>query len=206
MLFLSGYVEKYLDFSCSQIIMNPIEIPFLPGCSGRLLCNGVLNTMKIATANILGIFALLFWSMNVAVTRRLGEVHPFAMPGLSFLAAGILVLVSDRIRGVEGPGKSGADIKFWIFGGGSFVAYLLLYTCGLAFGTGRNVALPLGLVNYFWPSLILVLMPFFSGCVVRWPVLLGGMVLCVVGVGMSLLWGMSFDELEGVVRGNAGAF
>lgn len=158
--------------------------------------------MSIASANTMGVFALLFWSMNVAVTRQLGETHPFAMPGLSLLVSGIVVLAADWIRGVELPWRSGADVRFWIFGGGAFVAYMLLYTCGLTFGTGREVVLPLGLVNYFWPSLTLAMMPFFSRCAVRRRVLLAGMGLCVVGVGMSLLWGISFKELGAVLWGN----
>ena len=162
--------------------------------------------MSIVAANLLGALALLCWSMNIAVTRHLGEAHPFGMPGLSFLVSGIILLAMDRARGRALPWNSDADIRFWLLGGGAFVAYVLLYICGLSFGTSRMVVLPLGLVNYFWPSLILVLMPFFFHHAVRWPVLLAGMALCLAGVGVSLLWGLSPETLAAVLWANRPAF
>lgn len=162
--------------------------------------------MTERTANALGVVSLLFWSMNISVTRHIGEAHPFGLPGLSFVAAGLLVILFDRLRGSPTPWRSGASRLFWLLGGGSFVLYLLLYTSGLTFSPSRAVALPMGLVNYFWPSLILVLMPFFFKARVAWGTLAAGLLLCVAGVGCALLWGMGLNEIALAVGRNLPAF
>lgn len=162
--------------------------------------------MSITLANALGIAALVCWSMNTAVTRHLGEAHPFGMPGLSFSVAGLTLILLDRIRSKPLPWRSDASPKFWYLCGGAFAAYLLLYTSGLTYADSRLVVLPLGLINYFWPSLILVLMPWFFPCRVKWGILVAGALLCVAGVGMSFLWGMPLDGFAGVFAATWPAF
>lgn len=159
-----------------------------------------------AAANALGVLALLFWSMSVSVTRHLGEAHPFGMPGLSYATAGVLLIALDAVRGRPLPWRSDADGKFWLWGGGSFVVYLLVYTTGLSWSDSRMIVLPLGLVNYFWPSLILLLMPFFFSCSVRWRVLGAGAVLCIAGAAAAMLWGMAPAEMAELVGRNWPAF
>ncbi|MCD8349003.1 MAG: EamA family transporter [Planctomycetaceae bacterium] len=154
--------------------------------------------MTMASANFLGVLSLLFWSMNVALTRVIGEAHPLGMPGLSFLAAGIMLIGLDTVKKKPMPWKSDAGPMFWLVGGGAFVIYLVLYALGLSYSDSREVVLPLGLLNYCWPSLMLVMMPFFFAVRVRWPILGAGMVLCVIGVGCSLLWGMSLRQVAAV--------
>ncbi len=151
--------------------------------------------MNAKIANFLGVLALLCWSMNVAVTRHISEAHIFGMPGLSFLTAGLLLIIFDRIRHNALPWQDNAKPWYWLFGGGAFIAYTLLYTSGLSFSATREVVLPLGLVNYFWPSLILLLIPFFFHQSVRWSILAIGLIFCLAGVGCSLLWGMSLVEV-----------
>lgn len=162
--------------------------------------------MNKTSANCLGIFSLACWSMNIAITRTVGEAHPLGMPGLSFLTAGLLLVLFDRVRGKALPWKSDAPARFWFLGGGAFVLYLLSYTGGLSYSDSRDLALPLGLVNYFWPSLILVLMPFFFPWTVRWPILAAGIPLCVAGVGCALLWGARLGETAELFVRNWPAF
>lgn len=150
-------------------------------------------------ANALGVLALVFWSMSVAVTRHVAEANAFGMPGLSYCAAGVLLILLDRLRGTPPPWRSDASWRFWVFGGGAFSLYLLFYAGGLAWSDSRSVVLPLGLVNYFWPCLILFLMPLFFPCRMRWPILIGGAALCVAGAGAAFLWGMTPAEMVAVV-------
>ena len=157
-----------------------------------------MNDKSVATANLMGIAALVFWSMNVGLTRRIGEAHPYGLPGISFTLAGLLLIAVDCARGKPVPWKSDANPKFWYFGCVSFVVYLLLYTGGLSFSDSRVAVLPLGLVNYFWPSLILCLMPFFFRHAVRWNILLVGMILCITGVGFAFLWDIPLSAMASV--------
>ena len=162
--------------------------------------------MSASLTNSFGMLALVFWSMNIVVTRHIGEAHAYGMPALSFLSAGLLLVVFDLLRKKALPWKSDANPRFWIFGGGAFVIYVLLYVAGLSYSPSRTVALSLGLINYFWPSLILVLMPLFFPCSIRWGILASGVGLCVVGVALSLLWGMSPGEMAAVFKENWPAF
>lgn len=156
--------------------------------------------MSVYTANILGIASLVLWSMNVAVTRFIGEAHPYAVPGLSFCLAGILLIILDTARKTPPPWKSDASPKYWLYGGGAFVVYILLYTMGLSWSDSRLASLSLGLVNYFWPSLILLLLPWFFPARVRAGILALGLLLCLVGVGCALLWGLPVAAIVGLAR------
>lgn len=162
--------------------------------------------MKKTTANIFGISSLVFWSMNVGVTRQIGEAHPYGMPGLSFLLSGIGLVLLDAARGTPLPWNSDARPRFWLFAGGAFVLYMIVYVCALSSASTREVVLPLGLVNYMWASLILLLMPLFFPGRVRWPVLAGGIALCVAGVALAMLWGMSLASLAKALREDWPAF
>lgn len=150
--------------------------------------------MNRFAANAAGITAMVFWSMNVGVTRRIAEGHIYGMPGLSFTAAGLALILFDILRGKEPPWRSRADAKFWPLAGGAFVAYVILYVIALAWADSRPVALSLGLINYFWPALILLLMPFFSKIRVRKSVLAAGLALCLTGLSCAFLWGVDFAE------------
>jgi Permeases of the drug/metabolite transporter (DMT) superfamily len=162
--------------------------------------------MTSITANLLGIASLLLWCMNVAVTRHISEAHPFGMPGLSFSIAGILLIIVDLLRRKPFPWQSDALPKFWLWGGGAYILYLLLYASGLAYSDSRDVVLPLGLINYLWPSLILVMMPLFFRCRIKTGILTSGIILCVAGVASSLLWGLSLAEITTVFWQNWPAF
>jgi len=162
--------------------------------------------MNKKTANLLGMIALLCWGLNVAVTRHITEVHQLGMPGLSFLTAGLLLIAFDLIRGRGLPWASNASPKFWILGGSSFVLYLACYVLALSWAKTDAIVLPLGLVNYFWPALILALMPAFFPAQVRWGVLLLGLALCVAGVGMALLWGLNLATMATEFVANWQAF
>lgn len=156
--------------------------------------------MNARTANTLGIVSLVFWCMNVAVTRQLGEAHPFGMPGLSFFIGGVILVAWDTFRRRPPPWKSDAGPAFWLFGGFCYIVYMILYVVSLSTSSSREVVLPLGLINYMWPSLILLLMPLFFPGRVRWAILIAGIALCVIGVGFALLWGLSFRDIAGVMR------
>lgn len=162
--------------------------------------------MTKTTANILGVSSLIGWSLNVAVTRHIAEAHHFGMPGLSYLTAGVLLIAFDLLRRKEPPWRSTADRRFWLLGGSAFVIYIVCYILSLSLADTRDAVLPLGLVNYFWPALILALMPAFFPCRVRWAVLSAGMVLCVIGVGCAMLWGLNLTEMAKGLLDNWQAF
>ncbi len=157
--------------------------------------------MQTGLATSLGILALTFWSMNVAITRVIGEAHHFGMPGLSFTLAGAVLLVFDLVHRTPPPWRSTARKPFWFLGGLAFLAYMVFYVLGVSWSADRRLALPLGLVNYLWPSLLLVMLPFFFACRVDRRFLAIGVALCRTGGGLALLWGMDLGEI--LVMGQA---
>lgn len=162
--------------------------------------------MSIRGANIAGIIALLFWSANIAITRHVAEAHPFGLPALSLTLSGIILIAMDAVRKTPMPWQSKASWKYWLLAGSAFVLYVIFFTTGLSAASSRSVALALGLVNYFWPSLILLFMPFFFQVIVRWGILAAGMLFCIVGVGCSLLWGITAEEIVRIATANWAAF
>ncbi|MDR3210575.1 MAG: EamA family transporter, partial [Planctomycetota bacterium] len=161
--------------------------------------------MSKTLANLLGTLALIGWSLNIAVTRRLAEVDPYGLPAVSFIAAGIILLAFDHLRsGTKGKAKD--PIKFWLLGGGAFVAYIVSYVLALSRVNSSEAGIALGLVNYFWPVLILFLLPFFSHCRVSWTCLAFGMALCLSGVAFALLWGIPAREIVANLEENREAF
>ncbi|MDR1535885.1 MAG: EamA family transporter [Planctomycetota bacterium] len=162
--------------------------------------------MRKSTANLMGVTALIGWSMNTAVTRRITEAQVFGMPALSFTAAGAVLIVFDLIRGAGNPRRAGAGPRFWILGGGAFVAYELLYALALARADSREAALPLGLVNYLWPTAILLLLPLFSPRRFRWPHFLIGLALSLAGAASALLWNLDRSAMWGILGKNRLAF
>ncbi|MDR0362823.1 MAG: EamA family transporter [Planctomycetota bacterium] len=148
--------------------------------------------MGRSTANLLGVLALLGWCMNVGVTRHVASGHVFGLPGLSYAVAGIALIFFDCFRGKSLPWKCDAAPKFWTIGGGAFVLFCVLFVFALSWSDDATVVLSLGLVNYCWPVLILLFMPFFTNCHVR-P--LFGIVLCLIGICCAMLWGMSMEKM-----------
>ncbi len=156
--------------------------------------------MPSRLATILGILALVFWSGNLAVTRVVGEAHHFGMPGLSYTLGGIALILLDAYRKTPAPWRSTARQPFWLLGGFSFSAYMVLYAVGVSWSPNRALALPLGLVNYLWPSLLLVMLPFFFACRVSWRFLAAGVLLCLWGVGLALLWGHDLGGIAAMAK------
>ncbi len=162
--------------------------------------------MRTGLATSLGILALVFWSMNVAITRVIGEAHHFGMPGLSFTLAGVVLLACDFFHKTPPPWRSTARKPYWFAGGLAFLAYMIFYVLGVSWSPDRRLALPLGLVNYLWPSLLLVMLPYFIACRMDRRLLAGGVVLCLSGVGLALLWGLDLGAILVMVREDWPAF
>lgn len=162
--------------------------------------------MSGKTANILGCVALALWSMNIGVTRLIGEAHAMGMPGLSFFVSGLILILLDRAGGGRPPWQSDAAPRYWRLGGGAYVTYFLLYALSLSWSTSRAMALSLGLVNYQWASLTLLLMPLFFSVRIRWPLFVPGWLLCLAGIGFALLWGLSPGAIAGMAADNGLAF
>ena len=144
-----------------------------------------------------GIFALLFWGSTIAFSRSLAEeLGTLTSASLIFLLAGGLsctfLVISRRIRAiVRGPST-------YLFGCGIiFIVYQTSLYLAIGTATNRLQVLEVGLVNYLWPSLTLVMALPILGRKAR-VTLIPGCLLGFVGVLVaSAQSGESWDAFVG---------
>ena len=104
-----------------------------------------------------GILALLFWGSTIAFSRSLAEkLGTLTAASYVFLLAGglscVYLVISRRFRAiVRVP-------KVYLFGCGAlFVVYMASLYVAIGTASSRLQVLEVGLVNYLWPSLTLLM-------------------------------------------------
>lgn len=139
------------------------------------------------SATLLGLLALVFWTTSVAVVRRLvapGAAGPLTYLAVTSLAAGTLLGLYQVLRTPPGVRRRPTG-KYLLIGGACFVAYFGMYTISLHMAPSHPVVVQLGLVNYLWPPMVLLLSVPLLGNRANWPVLLAGVALAVGGAGLA---------------------
>ena len=118
---------------------------------------------------VAGIFAILFWSTNVAFARSLAEQLGVLTSGaIMFLAGGTLSLAYQwwKERSLAFLGRSSR--KYLLGCGAIFVTNVVTLELAIGLATNRTQTIVVGLINYMWPALSLVLAPVFLKKKVRW--------------------------------------
>ena len=114
-----------------------------------------MNEKSRGTAQ--GILALLFWGSTIAFSRSLAEkLGTLTAASYIFLLAGGLsctyLIVSRRLRGIVHLSRA------YLCGCGAlFIVYMTSLYVAIGTATSRLQVLEVGLVNYLWPSLTLVM-------------------------------------------------
>jgi len=149
---------------------------------------------------IAGIFAILFWSTNVAFSRSLAEQFGVLTAGtIMFLAGGVLSLVYQAVRG-GGLGFLRRSSRKYLLGCGLiFVANVVTLELAIGLATSRTQAVIVGLINYLWPALSLALAPLFLKKKVRW-YLAAGMGLALGGMYLASTQGEVLNPGEALSR------
>ena len=142
--------------------------------------------MKSKWANISGFSAILLWSLTVAIARslseRLGPVTAAASvySVSAFLSGLVLIWNSEKRRQV-----SKLPSSYLIGCGLLFIGYMLLLFLAVGLADTRQQVLEVGLLNYLWPSLTILLTVVLLSKTPRW-VLLPGTVLALFGMFLVL--------------------
>jgi drug/metabolite transporter (DMT)-like permease len=106
----------------------------------------------------LGIAALVLWSTTVALGRSLGEqLGPLTSASVIYLLGGVLgcvhlVLARQGIAAIRSM-----RVRYLLGCGGLFALYMACLYGGLGLATTRHQAMQVGLLNYLWPMLTLLL-------------------------------------------------
>jgi drug/metabolite transporter (DMT)-like permease len=147
---------------------------------------------------VLGIFALIFWGSTIAFSRSLTEkLGTLTSASYIFLLAGGLsctyLIISHRLQRIVRISRA------YLIGCGTlFVVYMASLYLAIGIAADRLQVLEVGLVNYLWPSLTLVMMIPILKRKARLTLIPG----CLLGFGGVLLASAQFGESWNVFSEN----
>ncbi len=135
--------------------------------------------MSVSTqrATLPGLLAILLWSTSVGLLRSISEAFgPVGGAALIYTVSSLCLMVSP---GLVHPGR--LPRRYLIIGGVLFVGYEICLALAIGLAHTRAQSLELGMINYLWPSLTVLLAVLINGQRCRawlWP----GLLLAVAGV------------------------
>ena len=110
--------------------------------------------MSPRTATLIGLSAILMWSLLAVLTVATGKIPAFQLAAMTFAIGAVVAFASFLFR----PAAFGAlkqPLNAWVVGVGGLSGYHALYFLALRFAPPAEA----GLLNYLWPLLIVL----FSG-------------------------------------------
>lgn len=145
-----------------------------------------INSERAATA--CGLVAILLWSTAAGLIRSVSErFGPLGGAALIYTLGAVLLFVL-----LGRPRVRSTSWFYLIVGSALFVAYEVCLSLALGYASNRNQAIELGVVNYLWPCLTVLLAIVMNGQKARWMIMPGtalalfGILWVVSGNGLSL--------------------
>ena len=160
--------------------------------------------MSPRTATLIGLTAILMWSLLAALTVATGKIPAFQLAAMTF-AIGGLVGLSTFIGRPEALSALRQQPAVWAVGVGGLFGYHALYFLALRFAPPAEA----GLLNYLWPLLIVLFSSLLPGerllahHVIGALAGLAGTVLLFTGNGLS---GYAPGQLPGLLAAFIAAF
>jgi drug/metabolite transporter (DMT)-like permease len=114
--------------------------------------------MNPRTATLVGLTAILMWSLLAALTVATGKIPAFQLAAMTF-AIGALVGSLTWIRRPAAIRALRQPLLAWIVGVGGLFGYHALYFLALRFAPPAEA----GLLNYLWPLLIVLFSSLLPG-------------------------------------------
>jgi drug/metabolite transporter (DMT)-like permease len=157
---------------------------------------------------LLGLLAVLLWSSTVALARSISEqVGPLTAGASVYVTGGLVLAVSLSFE--KGSFSKLCNLPHtYLFGCGAlFLAYTAALFLALGLATGREQAIEVGLVNYLWPALTILLSLVILSKQAHFG-LIPGTLLALVGVVLVLTQGssVSWQSLSANLAGNPVAY
>src|ERR1700742_195606 len=155
--------------------------------------------MTTRTATLIGLTAILMWSLLAMLTVASGKIPAFQLAAITF-AIGGLVGLSTFIGRPAALSSLLQPPKVWAVGVGGLFGYHALYFLALRFAPPAEA----GLLNYLWPLLIVLFSSFLPGERLA-PHHIIGAILGLVGT-VLLFAGNTSGFAPGQIPGLAAAF
>ena len=138
-----------------------------------------------ATAS--GLVAIILWSTAAGLIRSISEIFGALGGAAMIYSLGAIMLVGLLGR----PRLRSTSKLYLVMGSALFVAYEVCLSLALGYASSRAQAIELGVVNYLWPCLTVVLAIVMNGQRTRW-FIVPGTALALFGI----LWVVSGDGLS----------
>lgn len=151
-------------------------------------------------ATLIGLTAILMWSLLAALTVATGTIPPFQLAAMTF-AIGAMVGPLMWMRRTEGWCAWRQPLAAWALGVGGLFGYHALYFIALRLAPPAEA----GLLNYLWPLLIVVFSSFLPGERLRMHHVIGAL-LGLAGTIVLVAGNKSLDYEPGQAPGLAAAF
>ncbi len=150
-------------------------------------------------ATLIGLIAILLWSAIVGLIKSVSEgFGPVGGAALIYTCSAVLLLFT-----IGFPKIQKFPVSYLIIGSVLFVCYELCLSLSLGFThTGRQ-AIEVGMVNYLWPSMTILLAVLVNRQKTS-PLIIPGVMLAIVGIGRVLGGdgGFSLTEMSNNVMDN----
>ena len=114
--------------------------------------------MSSRTATLIGLTAILMWSLLAAMTVATGTIPAFQLAAMTF-AIGALVGALGWIGRPDAAKSLRQPLPVWLVGVGGLFGYHALYFLALRFAPPAEA----GLLNYLWPLLIVLFSSLLPG-------------------------------------------
>src|SRR5512143_627732 len=114
--------------------------------------------MTTRTATLIGLTAILMWSLLAVMTVATGTIPAFQLAAMTFAIGGLVGLLTWIGRD-EAAKSLRQPLKVWVVGIGGLFGYHALYFLALRFAPPAEA----GLLNYLWPLLIVLFSSFLPG-------------------------------------------
>jgi drug/metabolite transporter (DMT)-like permease len=160
--------------------------------------------MTRRTATLIGLTAILMWSLLTVLTVATGKIPAFQLAAMTF-AIGALVGFLTWIGRPDAVGTLRQPRLVWIVGVGGLFGYHALYFLALRFAPPAEA----GLLNYLWPLLIVLFSSLLPGerllphHIIGAVLGLAGTVLLFVGNGAG---GFAPGQMPGLIAAFVAAF
>src|SRR6201994_4161701 len=115
-------------------------------------------TTNPRTATLIGLTAILMWSLLSVMTVATGKIPAFQLAAMTFAIGGLVGLLTWIGRG-DAAKSLRQPVVVWAVGVGGLFGYHALYFLALRFAPPAEA----GLLNYMWPLLIVLFSSLLPG-------------------------------------------
>lgn len=142
-------------------------------------------------ATLIGLIAILLWSAIVGLIKSVSEgFGPVGGAALIYTCSAILLLFTVGLPKIRQFPRS-----YLILGSILFVCYELCLSLSLGFTHSGRQAIEVGMVNYLWPSLTILLTVIVTRQKTS-PLIIPGVIIAIIGIGRVLGGDQGFSLTE----------